>query len=83
MSALTAAAGDVGLDPGRIGCLPDDPLNGFDRFVAQRLARLTGQIHLHEDCLAIGALGGPPGEFIPPEVLDAIHVFGIGFELLD
>ena len=74
-------AGDIRLDPRRRRRLLDDVLDGFDRFVPQGLALVTGEIQLNICGLTVGALRGARGESITPEILDVLHMLRIVLQL--
>ena len=76
-------AGDVGRHPGRRRHAFDCLLGGVHRLVGQRLAHVSGQIHLDIGGLAVGALRAPGGERVAPEILNVFNVFGVGVELGD
>ncbi len=68
----------VRLDTGGRVSAADDVANGFHRLVGDRLALVTGDVHLHVSGLAVHALGAGSGQRIAPEVLDVLNVCGVG-----
>ena len=76
-------AADVGLDPGGRWCVGHDLAHGGDGFVGLTAPGVAGQIHLDESSLAIVALRPRRRQRITPEVLDVLHVLGIGLHLGD
>ena len=77
------AAGPVtyALTPGGGGVALQDVLDGFNRFVPQSLADPTKEVQLNIRSLAIGALRGARREWIPPKILDVLHMLRIVFQL--
>ena len=76
-------SGEVHLHPGRRGQAVDVRLDRRDRFVGQRLALVAGGLDLDVDGLAVVALRAGGGQRVAPEVLDRLHVFGVGPQLGD
>ena len=76
-------AADIGLDPSRRRGVSDDLADGGDGFVGLTAAGIAHQIRLDESGLAVAALRTRSGEWIAPEVLDVLDVFGVGPQLCD
>ena len=76
-------AADIGLDSSRRRGVGDDFADGGDGFVGLTAAGVAHQIRLDESGLAVAALRTRRGEWIAPEVLDVLDVFGVGPQLRD
>ena len=59
----------------------DDVPDDLDRLVPQGLAHGADEIQLDIRGFTIGALRGTRREWIPPEILDVLHMLRIVFEL--
>ena len=67
-------AGDIDLDTGRRRRPIDDIPNRRHGFLAQGRALVAGQIQLHIDGLAVGALRARRRESIPPQILHMLDM---------
>ncbi len=75
--------GDVYLEARRRGQPRDQLLDGFHRFVGQRLTHVAGQMHLHIGGFTVVALGAGLGQRVAPEILDMLDVLLVGLEPVD
>ena len=61
----------------------DDVLDRGHRLVGQRLTLVAGELDLDVRRFAVAALRARRGQWVAPEVLNRLHMFGVGLELGD
>ncbi|SKS27401.1 Uncharacterised protein [Mycobacteroides abscessus subsp. abscessus] len=57
--------------------------NRLHRFIGQRLTLITGDIDLNVSGLSIAALRRSGGKCVSPEILNVLHVRGVGAQVAD
>ena len=69
------------LQPRRGRRPPDDVPDGLHRFIRQALAQVAGEVQRNIRGLTIGALRARRREWIPPEIVNVLHLLRIVLQL--